>query len=143
MKCLTVFALVLGSTFALLPGSQQLSAQVCKDDEGMVADYKKAVTDLVETVKKENLVDFVKAYHQQTVMSKLRLFGSMVDGLIGCLQKSASDPTTLKEDADAAKGKIDAYNKLKDKIKRDLDALKAVQTDKDAKALIEKFVFTP
>ena len=66
----------------------------------------------------------------------------MVDGLLNCLQKRASDPTTLKEDADAAKGKIDVYNKLKEKIKQDRDALKAAQTEKDAKALIEKFAFT-
>ena len=142
MKCWTVFALVLGSAFVLPSGSPQLSAQVCKDEEGMVADYKKTVTELVETVKKESLLDFEKAFHQKNVMSKLTLFGSMVDGMISCLQKRANDPATLKEDADAAKGKIDAYNKLKDKIKQDRDALKAAQSEKDAKALIEKFAFT-
>ena len=143
MKCLTVFALVLGSAFALLPGSLQLSAHVCKDEEGMVADYKKAMTDLVETVRKESLLDFEKAFHQRTVMSKLTLLGSIVDGLISCLEKRASDPTVLQEDAIAAKGKLAAYNKLKDMIKQDRDALKAAQNGKDAKALIEKFVFTP
>jgi hypothetical protein len=66
----------------------------------------------------------------------------MVDGLLNCLQKRANDPATLKEDADAAKGKIDVYNKLKDKIKQDRETLKAAQTGKDAKALIEKFAFT-
>ena len=142
MKCLTVFAFVLGSAFVLSSGLPQLSAQVCKDEEGMVADYKKTVTDLVETVKKESLPDFEKAFHQKNVMSKMTFFGSMVDGMISCLQKRANDPTTLKEDADAAKGKIDAYNKLKDKIKQDREALKAAQTEKDAKALIEKFTFT-
>ena len=55
MKCWTVFALVLGGAFVLSLGSLQLSAQVCKDEEGMVGDYKKAVTELVETVKKESL----------------------------------------------------------------------------------------
>ena len=143
MKCWTVFALVLGSAFVLSLGSLQLSAQVCKDEEGMVADYKKAVTDLVETVKKESLQDFEKAFHQKTVMSKLTLLGSIVDGLISCLEKGVSNPTTLKEDADAAKAKIDAYNKLKDMIKQDRDALKAAPTEKEAKALIERFAFTP
>jgi len=142
MKCWTVFALVLGSAFVLSSGLPQLSAQICKDEEGMVADYKKTVTELVETVKKESLLDFKKAFHQKTVMSKLTFYGIMVDGLLSCLQKRANDPTTLKEDADAAKGKIDAYNKLKDKIKQDRDALKAAQTEKEAKALIEKFAFT-
>ena len=142
MKCWTVFALVLGSAFVLSLGSRQLSAQVCGDDEGMVNYYRKNVMDLVETVKKESLQDFEKAFHQKTMMTNLTLFGSMVDGLLNCLQKRANDPATLKEDADAAKGKIDVYNKLKDKIKQDRDALKAVQTGKDAKALIEKFAFT-
>ena len=142
MKCWAVFALVLGSSFVLSLGSLQLSAQVCSDDEGMVNYYRKNVTDLVETVKKESLQDFEKAFHQKTMMTNLTLFGSMVDGLLNCLQKRANDPATLKEDADAAKGKIDVYNKLKDKIKQDRDALKAVQTGKDAKALIEKFAFT-
>ena len=142
MKCWTVFALVLGSAFVLSLGSLQLSAQVCSDDEGMVNYYKKNVTDLVETVKKESLQDFEKAFHQKTMTTNLTLFSSMVDGLLNCLQKRTNDPTTLKEDADAAKGKIDVYNKLKDKIKQDRDALKAVQTGKDAKALIEKFAFT-
>jgi hypothetical protein len=142
MKCWTVFALVLGSAFVLSLGSRQLSAQGCSDDEGMVAYYNKNVTDLVETVKKESLQDFGKAFHQKTMMTNLTLFGGTVDRLLSCLQKRASDPTTLKEDADAAKGKIEAYNKLKDKIKQDRDALKAAQTEKDAKALIEKFAFT-
>jgi hypothetical protein len=142
MKCWTVFALVLGSAFVLSLGSRQLSAQVCSDDEGMVSYYKKNVTDLVETVKKESLQDFEKAFHQKTVMTNLTLFGGTVDRLLDCLQKRANDPTTLKEDADAAKGKIEVYNKLKDKIKQDRDALKAAQTGKDGKALIEKFAYS-
>jgi hypothetical protein len=108
----------------------------------MVGDYKKAVTELVETVKKESVTDFAKAFHQRTVSTKLMLFDGMVDGMLKCLQKRVSDPATLKEDADAAKRKIDVYNKLKDNIKQDRDALKAAQTEKDAKALIEKFAFT-
>jgi hypothetical protein len=141
MKCLTVFALVLGSALVLSSGSSPLSAQVCKDEEGMVADYKKAVTDLVETVKKESLTDFARAFHQKSVASKLMFYGNMVDSLISCLQKRVNDPTILKEDADAAKAKIDTYNKVKDTIKQDRDALKAAQTEKDAKALVEKFAF--
>ena len=142
MKFWTVFALVLGTAFVLSLGSLQLSAQVCGDEEGMVNYYRKNATDLVETVKKESLQDFEKAFHQKTMMTNLTLFGSMVDGLLNCLQKRANDPATLKEDADAAKGKIDVYNKLKDKIKQDRETLKAAQTGKDAKALIEKFAFT-
>ena len=108
----------------------------------MVTYYNKNVTDLVETVKKESLQDFGKAFHQKTMTTNLTLFGGTVDRLITCLQKRASDPATLKEDADAAKSKIGVYSKLKDKIKQDHDALKDAQSEKDAKALIEKFAFT-
>jgi hypothetical protein len=142
MKCWIVFALVLGSALLMPSRPAQLFAQVCKDEEGMVAEYRKTVTDLVETVKKESLLDFEKAFHQKNVTTKLTLFGNTVNGMITCLQKTANDPNTLKEDADAAKGKIDAYNKLKDKIMQDRDALKAAQSEKEAKALIEKFAYT-
>ena len=140
MKCWTVFALVLGSVLSL--GSRQLFAQGCGDDEAMVAYYNKNVTDLVGTVKKESLQAFENAFHQKSMLTNLALFGGTVDRLLSCLQKRASDPATQKEDADAAKSKIDTYNKLKDKIKQDRDALKAAQTEKDAKALIEKFAYT-
>jgi hypothetical protein len=142
MKCWIVFVLVLASVFVLPSGPSQLFAQVCKDEEGMVTEYKKTVADLVETVKKESLMDFQKAFHQRSVLSKMTFFGSVVDGMINCLQKRANDPATLKADSDAAKGKIDAYTKLKDTIKADRDALKAAQSGKEAKALIEKFAFT-
>jgi hypothetical protein len=141
MKCWIVFALVLGSTLLLPSGPAQLSAQVCKDEEGIVADYRKAVTDLVETVKKESPLDFERLFHQKNATTKLTLFGSMVNGMISCLQKTANDPATLKEDADAAKVKIDAYTKLKNKIMQDRDAIKAAQSGKEAKALIEKLAY--
>jgi len=142
MKYWIAFVLVLGSVFVLPSGPPQLFAQGCKDEEGMVTDYKKTITDLVETVKKESLLDFQKAFHQRNVSSKLTFFGSVVDGMISCLQKRANDPATLKADADAAKAKIEVYNKLRDKIKQDRDALKTAQSEKEAKALIEKFSFT-
>jgi hypothetical protein len=141
MKWWIVFALILGSMLGVPFGPTQLSAQVCKDEEGMVADYKKSVAEMVETVKKESLVDFERAFHQKSATTKLALLGSMVDGYISCLQKRVSDPTTLKEDADAAKGKIEAYSKLKDKVKQDRDAVKGAQTEKEAKALIEKIAY--
>ena len=142
MKCLSVFAVVLNSIFLLLSGSLQISAQVCQDDQAMVADSYKAMTDLVEVVKKESLAQFQGDFHKKIATSKLTMYATFVDGLISCLQENASDPATLKADADASKAKIDTYNKLKDTIKHDRDALKAARSDKDAKALIEKFAFT-
>jgi len=129
-------------TLVLSSGSSGLPGQACKDEEGMVADYEKSLKDLVETVKKESLPDFDRAFHQKNVMTKITLLDSMVDGMISCLQKSASGPANQKEGADATKGKIQTYNKLKDQIKQDGDALKAARTGKEAKALIEKFAFT-
>jgi len=108
----------------------------------MAADYMKAVTDMVETVKKESLADFEKTFHQKSMANKLTFLGSMVDECISCLQKRASDPTTPKEAADAAKREIDAYSKLKDKVKKDRDAVKTAQTAKEAKARIEKIAYS-
>ncbi len=142
MKYWSVFVFILGTAFVLSLGSRQLSAQVCSDDEGMVTYYNKNVTDLMGTVKKESLQDFGKAFHQKTMLTNLTLFSGTVDRLLSCLQKRASDPATVKEDADAAKSKINVYSKLKDKIKRDREALKAAPNDKEAKALIEKFTYT-
>ena len=141
MKRWIVFGLVLGSVSVFPSGLSQLAAQGCKDEESMVADSQKAVTDMVETVKKESLADFEKAYHQKNVTNKLTFFGSLVDGYISCLQKRASDPATPKDDADAAKGKIDSNRTLGDKIKQDRDAVKAAQTGKQAKALIDKIAY--
>jgi exonuclease VII large subunit len=120
---------------------QLLSAQACKDEESMADYYKKDLAGLVATVKKESLLDFERAYHQKSSLTKLTLYGSTVDGLLRCLDKAAQDPTATKEEADAYKAKREAYAKLKDKIQQDRNALKATEAPKDAKALIEKFDF--
>jgi len=105
----------------------------------MVAYYKKDLAELVETVKKESLPDFLKAYHQKTSLSKLTFYGTNVDGLLSCLDKAAQDTTATKEQVDAYKAERETYAKLKDKIQHDRNALKAAEAPKDAKALIEKF----
>ena len=141
MKYWIIFVLVLGSALVLSSGSSRLFAQACKDEETMVGDFKKAVADLVETVKKESLVDFERSYHQKSATTKMSLFSGFVEGTLNCLQTRAKDPNILKADADAAKSKIDTYAKLKDKIKQDRDALKAAQTEKEAKTVIEKLSY--
>ena len=108
----------------------------------MVGVFKKAVADLVETAKKESLQDFEKKYHQKSATSKLSMLSGFTEGLLNCLRDRAKDPATPKEDAEAAKAKIEVYSKLKDQVKRDQEALKAAQTEKEAKALVEKFAFT-
>jgi len=136
-----VIATALTSALLLASGPALLSAQVCQDEEVMVGDFTKALADLAETVKKESLADFEKFHHQRSAATKMSLLGGFVEGLLNCLQSHASDPATLKEDADAAKRKIEVYSKLKEKIKQDRDALKAAQTEKEAKTVIEKLSY--
>lgn len=120
-------------------GSRPLLAQSCQDEEAMVADYQKSITELVETVKKESLEDFLKAYHQKNCLTKLSLCVSMVSGVVSCLDRASQDPTATKEQVDAYKAKHDRYAKLKDTIEQNRKALKGTDSAKEAKALIEKF----
>lgn len=124
-------------TSASLPKS--LFAQSCKDEEAMVEDSKKSVTDLIDTVKKESLDDFQSKFHQKTCLSKLAFSLGMVGELVSCLDKASQDTTATKEQSDAYKSKREAYAKLKDKLDQDRRALKAAEDPKEAKALIEKF----
>jgi len=139
MRRTTWVLFLLGATLGFFHGPRQLFAQACKDEEGMVADRKKAMSDLVVTVQKESLPDFQKAFHQKGTLTKLTLYSTMVDGLLSCLDKAAQDTTALKEQVDAYKAKREAYAKLKDKIQNERNALKSAGAPKDAKALIEKF----
>lgn len=114
-------------------------AQACKDEEGIVADYQKSITELADIVKKESLADFQKAYHQKNFQTKLTLCISMVNGLVTCLDKASQDTTATKEEVDAYKAKRDRFAKLKDTAEQDRKTLKATEAAKEAKALIEKF----
>jgi hypothetical protein len=139
MKRSVGIALLAGGSLGILLAPPRLCAQSCKDEEGMVTDYKKDMTDLVEVVKKESLSDFERAYHQRSSLSKLTLYGGIVDALLGCLEKAEQDSTATKDQVEAYKGKSETYKKLKDKILGDRKALKAAEVPKDAKALIAKF----
>jgi hypothetical protein len=141
MKHSTGTILSVGVAVLCLLAPQYARAQACKDEEAMVADYKKAMSDLVATVKKENLQDFQKAFHQKSCLSRLTFYSSVVNGLVSCLDKATQDPNATKEDVDAYKAKREIYTKLKDKIQNDRNALKAAEAPKDAKALIEKLDF--
>jgi hypothetical protein len=139
MRCMTRVALVVGAILVLSFGPQQLRAQACKDEEGMVTEWKKTLGDLVATVKKESLTDFEKAFHQKASLNKLTFYGSSVDGVLACLDKAAQDPATPKEDADGYKAKRATYAKLKEKLQEDRSALKSTGAPKEAKELIAKF----
>jgi hypothetical protein len=127
---------------ATLTGRRALWGQSCEDDESMVKDYQKSLTDLVDTVKKESLADFEKAYHQKVCVSKLTFCLTTIDGLIDCLDKASQDAATPKDKAEAAKAMREHYAKLKDKMQAARTALKSTEAPKDAKALIEKFDFS-
>ncbi len=120
-------------------GPRPLPGQACKDEEMMSDESRKALAELVGTVKKESLQDFQRAYHQKSCFNKLTFSLSAVNGVLTCLDKAAQDTTAAKEDLDAYKAKQEAYGKRKERIERDRKALKDAADAKDAKALIEKF----
>ena len=67
----------------------------------MVVDYKKGLTELVETTRKETQANFEKAFHQKTGVTKLGLCLMMVDELVSCLDKASEDATATKDQAEA------------------------------------------
>ena len=136
------FVLVIGTATLGLFAQQSLRAQACQDDETMVADYKKSISDLAASVKKESLEDFEKAYHRKSCLTKLTLSLGIVGGAADCFNKAAENPATPKDQAAADKAKSDSYSKLKDKLSHYRDALKSAEAGKDAKALIEKIDLT-
>jgi len=124
--------------FTLCLGQRPLLAQACQDEEGMVTSSVKDLTDLIETVKKENVTDFQSHYHQKSYLSKTTFLVSVVGGLLDCLDKAAQDSTATKEQVDSYKAKRQAYAKLKSKVEEKRNAVKSANDPQNAKALIEK-----
>ena len=136
MKRMTWFALA--TVLVCLGGQSRLTAQTCQDDEAMVGNYTKDISDLVTDVKKESLVDFAKNYHQKKCLTKLALSVNFVGQAADCYSKAAQDTTATKEDIAAAKAKAETFSKLKASIEQNRNALKATEVAKEAKAIIEK-----
>jgi len=130
--------LLVGTGVGLLLGPQHVFAQACKDETSMVDGSQQALTELMETVKKESLAEFETLNHQKSAVNKLSLHDGMLGELVSCLDKVAQDATASKEDAAAAKAQHDASVKLQEKVKQQQAAIKAAKAPKDAKALIEK-----
>jgi hypothetical protein len=137
-----VIFILLGTISSCFLDRPELLAQECKDEEAVVADYIKDLTVLVETTRKESLPEFEKAYHQKACLSKLGFCLSMVNDLLGCMEKASVDPTAGKDQADATKAKHDAYTKFKDKLEEYRKSLKRTDDSKAAKDLIGKFDFS-
>ena len=138
MRIVRGIALLMGLGFALLAWPHFAVAQACKDEESMRDQSKKALVELVATVKHESLLDFQNAYHQKNAVNKLTFFGIAVDSLLTCLEKVEQDPSATKEVVEASKAKHETYAKLKEEIQRDRDALKGLTAPKEAKEYVEK-----
>jgi hypothetical protein len=135
----TLFSAVALSCFC---GPRPLVAQRCQDEEAMVADYRKGLTELVETTRKESQADFEKGFHQKTSLTKLGLSLSMVNELVACLEKASADSAATKDQVEAYKAKLASYTKLKDKLEENRKVLKAADDAKTAKAVVEKLRFS-
>lgn len=138
MKISRRIAVVMGIGFGLIVWPHIATAQTCKDEESMVDESKKALAEVIVTVKQESLPDFEKSYHQKNVVNKLSFYGITVDSLLTCEEKAEQDSSTAKEAVDAAKAKHETYAKLKDKIQHDHEKLKGLTAPKDAKQYVEK-----
>jgi hypothetical protein len=138
MKIARRIALLMGLGFGLMAWPHFAAAQTCKDEQSMLEESKKDLTQLVTTVKQESLPDFEKSYHQKSVVNKLTFLGFAVQSLLTCLEKVEQDPAASKEIVEASKAQHENYEKLKEKIQHDLDALKALTTPKDAKVFAGK-----
>ncbi len=132
----SLFIVEIATATLLMVG--RLKAQTCQDEEAMVKDATKSIADLVETVKKETLQDFENKFHQKSCVSNLTFTASLLNDLVACLDKASQDPAVPKEQAAATKTKRDTYAKLKAKLDRDRNAVRAEQDPKAAKAFIEK-----
>jgi len=136
-----IFVFILSAGFGAACAARPAFAQACKDEEAIVKEYEKDMTEFVQTVKKETQDDFNRAYHQRSCLSKLTFCLTAIDGLLSCLDKAAQDSAAPKEDVEASKAKREAYKKLKGRVGDDRKALKGSSDSKQAKALIEKFDF--
>ncbi len=142
MKAMGVLLLLAGVSAAAADQKKEAPPPACGDEEVMVADYRKTLTELVGTVKTESLDDFRRAYHRKSCLTKLMLCTTVVEGAVACFEHAAQDTSTPKAQAETYKTKRDGYAKLKDRVGRYRDALKAAEIDEDAKPLIEEMNFT-
>ncbi len=137
-----ILIVILAASFLFGLSIQPFFGQTCNDDEGMVKSYLLGINNLISSVKKENLSDFEKDYHEQSCLTRLTLSLSVVNMLINCLDKSAQSTTATKEQVTAIKSKLQTYVKLKSALEHDRATLKAAKDAKTAKSIIEDFTFS-
>jgi len=139
MKRRILIVILAGPLLFGLPIRKALLGQTCSDDEGMVKSYVQSIATLVGTVKKESLPEFEKDYHEQSCLSQLSLSLGILDSLMDCLNKAASDSTATPAQIAAIKSKLQNYAKLKSALAQDRDSLKGAKNTKTAKSIIEQF----
>jgi hypothetical protein len=137
MKSVSGYVLLLTGLILCL-GQRPARAQACQDEEEMFKESVKDVSNLVDTVKKENVSDFQNHYHQKSYLSKTTFLLQMAGTLVDCLNKAAQDTTATKEQVDAYKLKRDTYTKFKARVGQDEGTIKSTGDAKNAKGLIEK-----
>ncbi len=137
-----ILMVILTASFLFGLSIHPFFGQTCDDDEGMVKSYLLSINNLISTVKKENLSDFEKEYHEQSCLTRLTLSLGVINSLIDCLNKSAKNTTATKEQVAAIKSKLQTYVKLKSALEHDRDALKAAKDTKTAKSIIENFAIS-
>jgi hypothetical protein len=142
MKSVAGVLLLLVGISTGLADEKKSAPPACQDEEAMVADYEKGISELISTVQKESLADFSRAFHRKSCLTKLTLSLGILDTATACFDQAVQDSATPKGQVEAYKAKRDAYAKLKDKLSHYRDAVKAAEEEKAAKALIEKFDLT-
>jgi hypothetical protein len=128
-----------GALLGVCFSGRTLHAQACKDEETMVEDYQKGLTEMIAKVKAESLEEFTRAYHQKSCLSRLSLCSNIVSIADACLDKASRDPATSKDESRDLESKRKSYDALKAKAEEYSKELKGVESPKDAKALIAKF----
>jgi hypothetical protein len=97
---------------------------------------------LIANIQKEKLEDFEKAFHRRTCLSKLNLCEGILDTAAACYDEAVKNSSTPKARLETCRAKREAYVKLKEKLIKYRDALKATEDAKEAKALIASFDVT-
>jgi hypothetical protein len=140
MKWRTGAILLAGTLLSICISGRTLLAQSsCKDEETMIEDYKKTLTEMIATVKGESLEDFTRHFHQKSCLNKLGLCSSIVNIANECLDKATQDPATSKDEDKDIETRRQSYNALRAKAEEYSKELKGAESPKDAKALIAKF----
>lgn len=133
------FSLFLAGAIFGFPDETKPAPQACSEEETMVTDYEKGLSDLVGKVQKETPEEFQRLFHRRSCLSKLNMCEGVLDTATECLEAAIKNPSAPKASVESYRAKRDAYAKLKEKLIQYRDSLKAKEEDKEAKALIETF----